>query len=143
MTPKFLEATIDKFTLKVKLGLRYSSDHVWVKEDEAHCILGLTDYGQRRGGDIIFLEFPKGEGVIDTGEPVALYETIKAALAFEAPFNCKIVEVNNKLEEEPELVNEDPYGAGWIMKVIPFNRNDVKSLLTPEKYYKLMKESEA
>jgi glycine cleavage system H protein len=140
---KFLETTIDKFILKVKLGLRYSNDHVWVEENEGYTVLGLTDYGQRRGGDIVFIEFPREEGIVSVGDPVALYETIKAALEIKAPFDCEIVEVNNTLVEQPELVNEDPFGVGWIVKVNPLTRNSVDSLLTPEKYLELMMKLEA
>jgi glycine cleavage system H protein len=140
---KFLETTIDKFILKVKLGLRYSDDHVWVEENDGYSVLGLTDYGQRKGGDIVFMEFPGEEGIISEGDPVALYETIKAALEIKAPFDCEIVEVNDILVDKPELVNEDPFGAGWIVKGNPLERNSVDSLLTPEKYLELMMKLEA
>ena len=140
---KFLETTIDKFILKVKLGLRYSNDHVWVEENEGYSVLGLTDYGQRKGGDIIFMEFPSEEGILSVGDPVANYETIKAVLEVKAPFDSEILELNNKLVEQPELVNEDPFGAGWIVKVKPLDRNSFDSLLTPEKYLELMKKLEA
>jgi glycine cleavage system H protein len=143
MIPEFLETTIDKFILKVKMGLGYSNDHVWVEKNELYCVLGLTDYGQRRGGDIVFLEFPKEEGIINAGEPVALYETIKTALEVKAPFDCEIIEVNNTLVEQPELVNEDPFGAGWIVKVNPLDRNGVDTMLSPKKYFELMQELEA
>lgn len=140
---KFLETTIDKFILKVKLGLGYSNDHVWVEENEGYSVLGLTDYGQRKGGDIIFMEFPSKEGILSVGDPVANYETIKAVLEVKAPFDSEILKLNNKLLEQPELVNEDPFGAGWIVKVKPLDRNSFDSLLTPEKYLELMKKLEA
>lgn len=138
-----LETTIDKFILKVKRDLRYSKDHVWVKEENQYCSLGLTDYAQRKGGDIVFLEFKRREGVIKEGDSIALYETIKAALDVPAPFDHKIVELNSILEEQPELINEDPYGAGWIARVKPVNPESLNALLSPENYFELMKKLEA
>jgi glycine cleavage system H protein len=135
----FLETTVDKFVLRVKKGLRYSSDHVWVGRGNEHYSLGLTDYAQRRGGDIVFLEFPGAEEVIRAGEPFASYETIKAALEAKAPFDCEIAEVNRALEDQPELINEDPYGAGWIARIKPVDPESVDSLLSPDEYFELMK----
>jgi len=80
LSSEFLETTIDKFVLRVKRDLRYSTDHIWVKKENQHYPLGLTDYAQRKGGDIVFLEFPREEGVIKAGGSVARYETIKDVL---------------------------------------------------------------
>jgi glycine cleavage system H protein len=138
-----LEITIDKFLLVVKGDLRYSKDHVWVKIENEHCILGLTDYAQRKGGDIVFLKFEDRSGLIKEGEPVALYETIKAALNVTAPFNHQILELNSILEDQPELINEDPYGKGWIARVKPENQKSLNALLSPENYLELIKDLEA
>ena len=140
MNSGFLEATVDKFILRVKWGLRYSRDHVWVEGGEQGCSLGITDYAQRKDGDIVFIELLPTEGVVEAGNPVALYETIKAALEVAAPFDCEVVEVNQALNERPELMNEDPYGEGWVARVEPVNRGDLEALLSPEEYFELMKE---
>jgi glycine cleavage system H protein len=140
MSPEYLEATIDKFLLKVKNGLRYSTNHIWVKEENRQYVMGLTDYGQKRSGDIIFLEFLSVDGPLKAGKPLALYETIKVALEIAAPFDCEIVDRNHALEDQPELMIEDPYGAGWVARLKPADPESVKALLTPEKYFKLMKE---
>jgi glycine cleavage system H protein len=103
-------------------------------------VVGLTDYAQRRGGDIVFLEFPSADGLVKAGEPVALYETIKAALEVAAPFDCEIVDRNQSLEDQPEFLNDDPYGEGWVVRVKPVNPESVKVLLSPESYFELMKE---
>jgi glycine cleavage system H protein len=112
MSPEYLEATIDKFILRVKKGLRYSADHVWVNRENLQYVVGLTDYAQRRGGDIVFLEFPSADGLVKAGEPVARYETIKAALEVTAPFDCEIVDCNRALEEQPELVKREACRPG-------------------------------
>lgn len=140
MSQEYLEATVDKFILRVKRGLRYSADHVWVGEEDQQYVIGLTDYAQRRGGDIVFFELPCVDGLVKAGEPVARYETIKAALEVTAPFDCDIVDCNRTLEEQPELVNEDPYGAGWVARVKLSDPESVKSLLSPERYFEMMKE---
>ena len=140
MSAEFLEATVDKFVLRVKRGLRYSRDHVWVEVGERGCSLGISDYAQRKDGDIVFLELLPTDGVVEAGDPVALYETIKAALEVTAPFDCEVVEVNQALNERPELMNEDPYGEGWVTRVEPVNRGDLEALLSPEEYFELMKE---
>ena len=138
-----LEIAIDKFFLVVKGDLRYSKDHVWVKKANEHSILGLTDYAQRKGGDIVFLKFEDRGGLIKEGEPVALYETIKAALQVSVPFNHEIFELNSILENQPELINEDPYGKGWIARVKPQNQKSINTLLSPENYLELIKNLEA
>lgn len=140
MSAGFLEATVDKFILRVKKGLRYSRAHIWVEVGEQGCSLGITDYAQMKDGDIIFLEFLPTEGVVEAGDPVALYETIKAALEVAAPFDCEVVEVNRALVERPELMNEDPYGEGWVARVEHVNRGDLEVLLSPLAYFELMKE---
>ena len=140
MSAGFLEATVDKFVLRVKRGLRYSSHHVWVDVGERGCSLGITDYAQRKDGDIVFIELLPTEGVVEAGDPVALYETIKAALEVSAPFDCEVVEANQELNERPELMNEDPYGESWVARVEPVNRGDLEALLSPEEYFELMKE---
>ena len=140
MSAEFLEATVDKFILRVKRGLKYSREHVWVNVDEQGFSLGITDYAQRKDGDIVFLELLPIEGVVEAGSPIALYETIKAALEVPAPFDCEVVEFNQTLRERPELMNEDPYGDGWVARVAPTNRGDQEALLSPEEYFELMKE---
>jgi glycine cleavage system H protein len=140
MSHEYMEAAIDKFVLRVKKGLRYSADHVWISEENQQCVVGLTDYAQRRGGDIVFLEFPTAKGLVKAKEPIANYETIKAVLEVTAPFDCEIVDCNRALEDRPELMNEDPYGAGWVARVKPANPESVEALLPPHRYFELMKE---
>ena len=143
MSSEYIETTIDKFVLKVRKGLRYTEEHSWVRKEGDTYSLGLTDYAQTKGGDIVFLEFKDDTGVVKAGQPVALYETIKAALDLKAPFNCEIIELNRTLEGEPELVNTDPYGTGWVARVKPEKPETFDALLSPEKYLEFMLEAEA
>jgi len=138
-----MEIVIDKFLIAVKGDLRYSKDHIWVKKENQHCVLGLTDYAQRKGGDIVFLKFEHRGDIIKEGEPIAFYETIKAALNVSAPFTCEIVELNSILRDQPELINKDPYGTGWIARVEPENQMYLDTLLSPQNYSELIKDLEA
>ena len=138
-----MEIVIDKFLIAVKGDLRYSKDHIWVKKENQHCVLGLTDYAQRKGGDIVFLKFEHRGDIIKEGEPIAFYETIKAALNVSAPFTCEIVELNSILRDQPELINKDPYGTGWIARVKPENQKNLDTLLSPQNYSELIKDLEA
>lgn len=139
MSEEYLETTVDKFVLRVKRDLVYSENHVWVEFEDQRATLGLTDYAQRKDGDIVFFEFPLAEERVGEGQPIALYETIKAALEVLAPFDCSVVEVNRSLEDQPELVNQDPYGAGWVARVEPTNPEEIGALLSPEQYFEMMK----
>ena len=138
-----IEIIIDKFLIAVKGNLRYSKDHIWVKKENQHCVLGLTDYAQRKSGDIVFLKFEHRGDIIKEGDPVAFYETIKAVLNVSAPFTCEIVELNSILEDQPELINKDPYGTGWIAQVEPENQKYLDTLLSPPNYSELIKDLEA
>lgn len=135
--------TIDKFVLRVMKDLRYTEEHTWIRKEGNTYSLGLTDYAQTKGGDIVFLEFKNNTSVIMAGQSIALYETIKAALDLKAPFDCEMIELNQVLEGEPELVNTDPYGVGWVARVKPVRPETFDELLSPEKYLEFMLAVEA
>lgn len=91
------------------------------------------------GGDIVFVDFP-GKGEFEAGEPLASYETIKAVLDVKAPFDCSVAQVNDRLNDYPELMNTDPYGEGWVAEVKQVDPSQVKGLLSDQEYFKYMKE---
>jgi glycine cleavage system H protein len=136
MKEVFYETTIDKFILRVKKGLQYTLDDVWVRKEEAGYRIGLTDLAQRMGGDIVFMEHPPLSGEYSAGDVLANYETIKAVLDVKAPFGCRVNRYNEAVEETPEHINEDPYGEGWIAEVAP--TGGVDGLLTAEEYFEAM-----
>ena len=137
MAEEYLSVTVDKFQLRVRRGLRYTRDDVWVQDaGQAHRI-GITDLAQRMGGDIVFVDFP-GWDAFKEGEPLATYETIKAVLDVKAPFDCEVKAFNERLGEKPELINEDPYGLGWVAEVA--SKGPAKGLLTDQEYFSFMKE---
>ena len=118
--------------------LKYTEDHEWVKVDGEIATVGITDHAQSELGDIIFIEFPEINDLIDRMEPFGTIEAVKTVADLFAPLNGKIVEINEALEDSPELVNSDPYGKGWIVKVSVDKLDQLNDLLSSENYEKLI-----
>ncbi|MFP4174344.1 MAG: glycine cleavage system protein GcvH [Halobacteriales archaeon] len=116
---------------EVPEGLRYTETHEWIEPETGR--VGITDFAQDELGDIVFVD-PSGVGdEFSGGEEFGVVESIKAVSDLYAPVDCEIVEVNDALEGAPELVNDDPYGEGWMVRV-EFDEDAVDDLLTPEEY---------
>ncbi|HET9780226.1 MAG TPA: glycine cleavage system protein GcvH [Candidatus Dormibacteraeota bacterium] len=96
---------------------RYTKTHEWVAVDGKHVTVGITDFAQAQLGDVVFLELPKTGRKLDAHETFGVVESVKAASDLYSPVAGRITEVNEKLGSRPELINSDPYGEGWIMKV--------------------------
>jgi glycine cleavage system H protein len=138
--PDFLEITVDKFTFRVATDRFYSSEGVWVKEENGRVRIGLSDFVQQRSGDIAFAEVKPVGTTLTAGDEVANIETIKVTIAYTAPINGKIVEANPAMNDSPESINQDPYGAGWLalMEVANWGAERAK-LLDPQAYFGIMK----
>ncbi len=121
MAEEYLQTTVDKFIFRVKVDNLYSEAGVWVAWDEARGLarVGLTDFRQQSSGDVAFVELPEEGQALKGGEDLAGIETVKVDLAVPAPFDCRVEAANGDLEVEPELINQEPYGKGWIAEVIP------------------------
>ena len=98
-------------------GLRYSNTHEWVAISGEEATIGITDYAQEQLGDVVFVEFPAVGKELASGETMGTIESVKAVSDLIAPLACTVSEGNAELESRPELVNQDPYGAGWLVKV--------------------------
>ena len=96
---------------------RYTKTHEWVAVDGKQATIGITDYAQSQLGDVVFLELPKPGRKLDARESFGVVESVKAASDLFAPVAGRITEVNDKLSSKPELINSDPYGEGWILKL--------------------------
>ena len=114
--------------------LKYTEDHEWVKVDGEIATVGITDHAQSELGDIIFIEFPEINDLFERMEPFGTIEAVKTVADLFAPLNGKIVEINEALEDSPELVNSDPYGKGWIVKVSVDKLDQLNDLLSSESY---------
>jgi glycine cleavage system H protein len=119
----------------------YSRDHEWVKDNgDSTVIVGITDYAQEMLTDIVFVELPPIGKKVTKGDAVAVVESVKSVSDVYAPVSGEVIAVNNKLEEEPALINQDAFGKGWIVKMRLANAGELKSLLSAADYEKLVKE---
>jgi len=114
--------------------LKYTEDHEWVKVEGDTAIVGITDHAQSELGDIIFIEFPEINDLFERMEPFGTIEAVKTVADLFSPLNGKIIEINKELEDSPELVNSDPYGKGWIVKVSVDKLDQLNDLLSSESY---------
>ncbi len=139
MSNEYYELLVDKFLFMVKKGLLYDELDVWVQNDRDVLRIGVTDYFQRTNGDVTFIEPPQTGTRVTRTDEIFQIETIKAVISIHSPIEGTIVEVNTTLHDNPEVINEDPYGKGWLVLVSPSNRDaDLKRLLTAQHYFELM-----
>ena len=136
----FLETTVDKFTFKVATDRFYSTEGVWVKEENGRVRIGLSDFVQQRSGDVAFADIKAVGTILAVGDDIASIETIKVNITYTCPVSGKIVEVNPAMSDAPEAINQDPYGAGWlaVVEVADWDAERVK-LLDPQAYFEIMK----
>jgi glycine cleavage system H protein len=140
MSEEMLELKVDKFTFRVPKGLYYNDTGVWVKPEGSAVRLGLSDFAQQRSGDMAFAEVKPAETMLKPGDEFASVETIKVNIVLPSPVTGTIVEVNAELQDAPELINQDPYGKGWLAIVELTNwKNDQAKLLDAAAYYALIK----
>ena len=114
--------------------LKYARTHEWVKIEGDLVITGITDHAQDELGDLVYVETPEVGSKVTAGEQAGVVESVKTASDIHAPVSGTVVEVNIDLEDDPDFVNDDPYGKGWIYKIKPDNIADVEKLLTTAEY---------
>ncbi|MHA2407727.1 MAG: glycine cleavage system protein H [Candidatus Ranarchaeia archaeon] len=140
MSDDFYQEVVDKFIFTVKKGFLYTENDVWIKINNGEARIGVTDFLQKRGGDAVFVELPKKGSSVKRGKEISSFETIKAVVSIVSPFDGVIVEAHTLLNDKPELINEDPYGEGWLVRISPsYFDEDKLYLMTAEKYFELMK----
>jgi glycine cleavage system H protein len=113
---------------------RYTNDHEWAKMDEGLVGVGITDYAQEQLGDIVYVELPQPGDTVEKAESFGIVESVKAASDLFAPIGGEVVAVNEVLADRPELVNEDPYETGWMLKVQPEDEAQLEDLMSAEEY---------
>ena len=119
-------------------NLKYTKEHEWVKIDGDLLIVGITDHAQSELGDIIFIEFPDLSQMISKDDSFGTIEAVKTVADLFAPVSGKIIEINQDLEDSPELVNSDPYGEGWIVKITDFDKSQLDALLDSNNYEEII-----
>lgn len=115
--------------------LKYSKTHEWLREDEDVVTVGITDHAQCMLGDLVYVELPEPELTMEEGQECAVIESVKAAADIYCPVSGEIIEINEALLDNPQLVNEDPYGRGWLFRLRPFESKLV-GLLSADEYTK-------
>ena len=118
----------------IQPDLRYTKEHEWVRVEDGVGTVGITDYAQDQLGDIVYLDLPSPGATLSRFERMGEIESVKAVSELFSPLSGEIVEVNVALAEKPELVNDSPYGEGWIMKVRLTDDGEVEKLLTADQY---------
>jgi glycine cleavage system H protein len=124
----------------VKAGLRYSEEHEWVEAHGATVRIGITDFAQNQLGDIVFVELPEVDALLEANQPMGTIESVKTVSDLFSPVSGKVTKVNESLLDSPEKVNEDPYGEGWIIEVeVDGDATEmVAGLLSAESYEKFI-----
>ena len=141
---EFLETTYDKFIFRVKTGCLYTRDEFWVLLQGQKATVGVTDFQQKAKGDVAFLETVEAGTEVKQGQAAGQIETIKATFEILSPVSGKVTEVNPKMQDSPYLINQDPYGAGWIYRInLTNSQGDMAGLLKAEEYFEIMKEKVA
>jgi glycine cleavage system H protein len=113
--------------------LRYSKTHEWVRQEEDYFVIGITDHAQSMLGDLVYVELPDVETHFESGQECAVVESVKAAADIYCPLAGEVIEINDAIIENPQLINEDPYGKGWLFRIRPFD-NDPAELLSATEY---------
>ena len=118
--------------------LRYTQEHEWVKLNGNFATVGITDFAQSELGDIVYLEIDTLDSEINSNDVFGTVEAVKTVSDLFMPVNGKVIEVNSSLEDNPEVVNNDPYGEGWIIKIEVSNPSDIDTLMCSEEYKNLI-----
>ena len=117
------------------MSVKYSEDHAWVKvQDEDLVTIGITDFAQEQLGDLVYIELPKVGHECSQGDNISVIESVKSASDLVAPVSGEIVEVNDRLKDDPELVSEDSMGEGWFIKVKLSKHSELDELMDDESY---------
>lgn len=120
--------------------LKYSKEHEWVKAEGDTATVGITDFAQKQLTDIVFIELPEKGKHATQGKAMAVVESVKSVSDVFAPVSGEIIEVNKELADSPELINKEPYGKGWMVKIRIENKKELDSLMPAAEYDKFAKE---
>lgn len=123
----------------IPADLKYTKEHEWLRPaEDGSAVIGVTDFAQESLGDITFVELPETGSHKGTGDVFGVVESVKAASDLYLPVGGEVLEVNGELEDAPELVNGDPYGAGWLIKIRVTDPSELESLLSAAEYENIL-----
>jgi len=124
--------------------LRYTSEHEWLRQEEDGSVtVGITDHAQSALGDLVYVELPEVGQELEAGEEMAVVESVKAASDVYSPISGLVLEINVDLADEPEKINTDPYGDGWIVRLKSPSNIDLSDIMNPDSYQAMLDELEA
>lgn len=103
--------------MSIPADLLYARTHEWIRVEEDGVVIGITEYAQDQLGEVVYVELPEVGTAVDAGEELGTLESVKAVSEFLSPVAGEVIEINERLEDEPNLVNEDPYGDGWLVRI--------------------------
>jgi glycine cleavage system H protein len=119
--------------------VKYFEDHEWAKLENDEAVIGISDYAQDQLGDIVFVELPQVGDTFEKGAEFGTVESVKAVSELYMPLGGKVLAVNESLEDSPELVNNEPYTGGWMIKIKPSNAAEAEQLMSKNAYLKMLK----
>ena len=120
--------------------LKYHQEHAWVKVTGRKATIGITNYAQESLGDIVYIELPEVDSDVEINSEIGEIESTKATSSFISPISGRVVEINDELSESPEIINEDPYGKGWIAKLELDDTSELDDLMDASEYAKYVEE---
>lgn len=124
--------------MNIPSGLKYTNDHEWVKIEGNTATIGITDFAQGELGDIVYIDIDTLEETLEKEEVFGSVEAVKTVSDLFMPLSGEVVELNDELEDNPEIVNEDPYGKGWIIKISISDESEITKLLDAQDYQKVI-----
>ena len=122
--------------------IKYHREHVWVRVEGKRATIGITDYAQQQMGDIVYVDLPEADTEIDADSELSEIESTKATSPVVSPVSGMVVEVNEDLADSPEIINEDPYGNGWLVVLEMNDSSELNDLMSKAEYEKFLKEEE-
>ena len=125
--------------MSIPTEIKYTKEHEWISFDGEVAMIGITDHAQSQLGDIVFVELPDVDSEINQNDTFGVIEAVKTVADLFAPVKGLIIELNSSLEDSPDLINSDPYGAGWIIKVKVSNSNQYDDLMSSDEYEEFIK----
>ena len=126
--------------MNIPTNLKYSNDHEWVRIEGDQAVVGVTDFAQKELGDIVFIEVETVGEALDSQDTFGTIEAVKTVSDLFMPVSGDVIEFNEMLEDKPELINQDPYGDGWIIKIRINSPDDLKALLNAVQYQEIVNE---
>ncbi len=116
----------------------YSKDHEWVKIEGGEAVVGITDFAQKQLGDVVYVELPPVGTQLDVHQTIGVVESVKAVSDVYSPVSGEVIAVNENLNDSPEMLNQDPHGQGWIMRLKIRDKSDTEKLMTAADYERLL-----